>query len=194
MKVTIIFILIIITRFGLNLKKTYNNPFVYRNSWKLCKCELSERCIEEYLQNFTCKVHVYNRTYSTFTIAGYSKKPMLTPYFELQLYYKYGTIYREIINVPKINICEVTKIIKTNTLWRGVYDFTQKLLPGVIHECPYNEYVVKDISFHDIPTAFHFPQGDYRAIAYIYDSFESESLVNVTLVLSLQSPIKDSFG
>ncbi|KAG5671043.1 hypothetical protein PVAND_001261 [Polypedilum vanderplanki] len=119
---------------------------------------------------------------------------MLTPYFSAQVLYKYGTIYRQIINVPKTNICELTKIIKTNTLWRGIYDAAQKVMPGVIHECPYNEYVAKDISLNDLPIVSHFPQGDYTVIAYVYDSSDSEYMVNVSLVLTVHSPIRDSFG
>ncbi|KAG5671063.1 hypothetical protein PVAND_001278 [Polypedilum vanderplanki] len=190
MKVLMIFVLFVVAVY---MKRTYDSPFVYRNNWKLCKCEGSGRFIKEYLHNMTCVAKVYNRTYSAFTIIGYIKKPIYS-YISGQVLYKYGTIYREVINVPRTFVCEITKIIKTNTLWRGIYEAAEIVMPNAIHECPYYDFYAANITLNDLPVISHFPHGDYKAFVYLYDSYNGESLVNLTFALSIRSIIKESFG
>lgn len=59
-------------------------------------------------------------------------------YFQLvnKLLFKYGTIYREVMHTPRIDVCKVNKLGTDNKLVKMIYAFVNST--DLTHECPYN--------------------------------------------------------
>ncbi|KAG5668681.1 hypothetical protein PVAND_016610 [Polypedilum vanderplanki] len=93
-------------------KRTYNSPNEYWVYWKNIKCECSDYCVKKYLYNMSCWING-------------------------KLYYKYGTIYREVMQFPKFNVCEVKKIFNSNPMLKLAYDIVMEYVPDIIKDCPY---------------------------------------------------------
>lgn len=52
-------------------------------------------------------------------------------------------IYREVLTTPKINICNLSKLMKTDkkliNRWAlAIAEIVEDTVPGQIHECPYH--------------------------------------------------------
>lgn len=55
-----------------------------------------------------------------------------------QLIYKYGTIYREVMHTPHVNICEFLENKNDNKMLAQILTVvTDNTAPGMIHKCPY---------------------------------------------------------
>jgi hypothetical protein len=53
------------------------------------------------------------------------------------LYYKYGTIYRDVMKLNKVNACDAFKLASESILIRQILVIGDAAAPGLIHECPY---------------------------------------------------------
>lgn len=55
-----------------------------------------------------------------------------------QVYFKTSGTFREILRIPKVDICEVMKKPAQNFLVKDMIGTTNAILPGILHKCPYN--------------------------------------------------------
>lgn len=53
------------------------------------------------------------------------------------IYYKYGTIYREVIHTPMMNWCQLMNQQTQNAIVKNVIDVMRECFPEGVHECPY---------------------------------------------------------
>lgn len=61
----------------------------------------------------------------------------------IRSYFKYGTIYREVLKTPKIDICSLYALFKKDRIlvhkWvAALVDVVEDSVPGALHECPYS--------------------------------------------------------
>lgn len=58
---------------------------------------------------------------------------------DVKLLYKYGTIYREVLNTQRIDWCQLMKEREkhTNLLVRQMYLLMRDGFPELMHDCPY---------------------------------------------------------
>ena len=56
---------------------------------------------------------------------------------EVKLFYKYGTIYREVMHTPRFNLCKNVQEGKSNLIVKHLIEIIKDTAPGFVHECPY---------------------------------------------------------
>lgn len=61
----------------------------------------------------------------------------------MKLLFKYGTIYREVMTTPKIDVCSLNKMMKAdrttiNRVSLAIVEVIEDTAPGQVHDCPYN--------------------------------------------------------
>lgn len=52
-----------------------------------------------------------------------------------QLFYKYGTIYRDVLHSPRIDVCQIMN--STNKLVKQIIEMIDDSALGIVHPCPY---------------------------------------------------------
>lgn len=122
---------------------------------------------EEYFFNLSCYAKSYSRNFSTMNFIIYSKKSVnaafvswkiillnecLGCYFpkwifsvsnatrqaEVKLFYKYGTIYREVMHTPVLDWCALMDNKFDNKMWATLLQVIKESAgTKIIHSCPY---------------------------------------------------------
>ncbi|CAO1349163.1 unnamed protein product [Diamesa hyperborea] len=141
-----------------------------------------------------CYVKAYSRTLTTLNI-GYNLTRNLDNFFvKHRLEYKYGTIYRTVMNPAAINWCSLMNKTTENLFFKVTMEIVEKSIPELIHTCPYNGEI-KALNMSLDPEKFGavYPQGEYRNFWRVFDDKDS-NIYSVTFITTMQSPIKSSFG
>lgn len=161
--------------------------------------------------NASCFAKSFNRSFSTSTVILTAKKPLfnftvsshrfqvsklfnvnlIRLQVDAQLLFKYGTIYREVLHMEKIEICELTKYA-TNKLVAQIMDLIMDNAPELIHPCPYKGVRMKHLYVKTSTLISLFPTGDYKLLGQFH--LKNQLLFGTTTFLSIDSPNKDTFG
>ncbi|KAL7014214.1 hypothetical protein ACKWTF_015806 [Chironomus riparius] len=118
-------------------------------------------------------------------------------YIHSVLNYRYGTIFRQIIDTKKIEVCGILDGIDTNPLVKLVFDMIKSRMPAnIFHKCPYtgdwdfNNFTL-NLGLVDKATML-FPEGTYRADISLY--FRDVITYNLSTTIEMKTPLKESFG
>lgn len=99
-----------------------------------------------------CYVQAVSRTFSTFNLIANFKNPVYSPilvsckkncdaFNRLQLtvviYYRYGTIFREVINPPTFEWCSSVESLSANVYLKPIHDLLKDTAPQIFQKCPY---------------------------------------------------------
>lgn len=57
---------------------------------------------------------------------------------EFTLFFKYGTIYREVMRSTKISVCKMVEKKFENLIMNYLYKFVKDVIPDLPDECPFN--------------------------------------------------------
>ncbi|KAL7031384.1 hypothetical protein ACKWTF_006988 [Chironomus riparius] len=125
----------------------------------------------------------------------------LVPYnrpflFQAILYYRYGTIFREIIDTKKHDICEAFDGGNPNLLVKLIFDMINSRSPGILHKCPYiGDWDLRNFTANtdllDRATML-FPRGIYRFDFYFYS--HDVNTLNTSTMLESKTSLKETFG
>lgn len=128
------------------------------------------------------------------------------------LQFKYGMIYRDVINVKKTDWCKGSKTGTTSD--KGLQQMMTILKagdPSTIHECPYKvptaskfclltqcfyflqEFVMKNFTFKANLMENVFPTGDYK-MKLSFWNIKDVLIFNFTSIASFKSSNRDTFG
>lgn len=128
---------------------------VHKISIKYVKCyNVSDVYV---FQNYSCFAKAYSRTVYTGSIIATLKKPLTevhvsfvrtkTLHFKyykisfrkalVRLFYRYGTIYREVLHTPFLDVCALLKNSKGNILFQQMLNVVRDSYPSIVHDCPY---------------------------------------------------------
>lgn len=111
-----------------------------------------------------------------------------------RLEYKYGTIYRTVMEPAAIDWCSFMNGTAYDLFYKVSLDIVRKSMPHLIHLCPYKgELKALNITFDFGKFAAIFPQGEYRNFWHWYDDTDS-NIFTLVFIGSMRSPIKTSFG
>lgn len=58
--------------------------------------------------------------------------------YEQANFIKFTNNYRQIVNIPKTELCEMLKSFQTHPLFTHLVPIAQKVAPDLVHPCPYN--------------------------------------------------------
>jgi hypothetical protein len=138
-----------------------------------------------------------SRKVVTFNVGINYLVPYTKPYFtHAILYYRYGTIFRQIIDTKKLEVCVIFDAADTNLMVKLIVDMIKSRAPNTIHKCPYvGDWELRNFTINtdlfDKATML-FPEGIYR---WDFSSFFNNSKTfNLSVTIEIKSPIKESFG
>ncbi|CAO1332475.1 unnamed protein product [Diamesa hyperborea] len=106
--------------------------------------------------------------------------------------YKYGTVFREVMNPPAIEWCSFKK--STSVFYSMVFDLIKDSAPGLLHKCPYFGRVdVHNMTVNVNNFLSVFSQGDYRATLSLSEGGKTD-LFRLSFGIKIKSTVKSSFG
>lgn len=117
-------------------------------------------------------------------------------HIRLVIYYKYGTIFRQIMDTKQLEWCSIMDGTESNTLLKFLISQLKGSLDDLFHKCPYEgemdlRNVTLDSSLYDKTTQL-FPEGIYRGTIFIIKN--DLELGKITVGLELKSPLKETYG
>lgn len=194
MKIKISFIIYIL--FGYNFIKTLSkNQESFTNGLRLksIKCQADNQT----MQVKYCFLKALSRKVVTFNIGVLLLIPFDKPYYlQIVIFYRYGTIFRQVIDTKRIEVCGLMNGIDTNPLIKLFVDMINNQAPNVLHKCPYTgDFDLKNFTFNtDIidKNTMIFPQGVYRCDYFVF--LNEASTLNLSAVGEIKSKLKESFG
>jgi hypothetical protein len=173
--------------------ETAHRPYTFR--FKSAHCQNIDKSIVFVSK---CFIKAYSRSVSAFTIGYVISEPLVRPIFiQVVLHYRYGTIYREIINSHKRDLCEFLDDHRSNPILYMVLKPAFSSIPNFPKRCPITESAdFANITIDNENMAkdqFRFPEGLYLHVIKFFKP-EEKLLVDVRFVLEAKSPEKKSFG
>lgn len=112
---------------------------------------------------------------------------------EIHLFYKYGTIYREVVYVRSFEACQLLEFGTSNVLTKFVLDMANQSMPGFIHNCPYKKVNVTKGIIKALNAGSTYPSGDYKS-NILFTVANQKFLGSLHFVVSVNSSNRDSFG
>lgn len=161
--------------------------------FKAVKCENDETSI-----NITyCFLKPVSRSIVTLNVGAKLLVPYKKPlYVQILLNYRYGTIFRQIIDTHQQEWCEIMSGNESNKFIAYFIELLSKSAPTLFHECPYDgEINLRNVTIN--PETYGqkariFPQGDYRLDLIVFQN--DKQTVKVSIILEIKSRLKESFG
>ena len=143
-----------------------------------------------------CSVKSYSRTVTAMNFGVKFQKKLKSIFVHLVASFRYGNIYREIVDTKLINWCQIMAGADYNLFLKLILDMMRPSVPGLFHKCPYEGLM----EFHNITLDVEmakkisiFPEGQYKVNTSISDGPDRVVLVLITFS-EIKSPIKTSFG
>ena len=142
-----------------------------------------------------CFIKAISRKVVTLNVGVKPLKSFKRPFYvQLILYYRYGLIYREVINTKKQEWCEIMDGKINNLYFAHTIAQIKASTPDLFHKCPYDTDVdIKNLT-NDEKKAFDvFPEGIYKGSVLIFDK-AAEPVFTLNITSQVKSPIKESMG
>ena len=115
-------------------------------------------------------------------------------YVQMILDYRYGLIYREVINTKKQEWCGIMDGKSTHPMLSQTIAQIKGSAPKLFHKCPYEgEVELKNVTLDDQKSFDVFPEGNYRFKLLISEK-DVKPYFSLILKLQFKSPIKESMG
>lgn len=133
---------------------------------------------------------------------------------EAKLFFKYGTIYREVIHTPRFDWCGIAKDFLQPIIPNPMSAFFQLIrdtAPEAVHTCPYtvrcffklsnlstNSKLFQGLYVRNRTVNVNamksvFPRGEYKTIVYLYAG-NNEPICTMNFIGDVKSQLKESFG
>ena len=188
-----LFILAICTQIFYEIQSKNDKNFTNGARFSSLKCEADNKTI---LVKF-CYLKAVSRKIVTLNFGVKLLVPFVKPYFgQVILYYRYGTIFRQIIDVKKFEICAILDGNDTNPLIKLILEMLKSRAPNLIHKCPYEgDWDLRNFTMNtDLieGASMLFPQGIYRSDFSLY--INDSRTFNISGNFEIKSPLKESFG
>jgi hypothetical protein len=168
------------------------NKFIHGIRFRSVKCTSDNITI---LVKY-CYLKAVSRKIVTLNLGLKYLVPYTKPlYVKSIFYYRYGTIFREILKVES-ETCSAYEEALTNPLSKVLMDMLKSRAPHLIQPCPYNgdwdlTNFTMDLNLVD-KASMIFPEGIYRIDLSL--NFNGSITYNFTGSAEIKSPLKESFG
>ncbi|CAG9811658.1 unnamed protein product [Chironomus riparius] len=142
-----------------------------------------------------CYLKAYTRRIVTLNLVGSVVKPIKRPmHFQFILHYRYGTIYREVIDTKKREWCSIMDGMQTHMYIMLIIRQLKESAPKLFHKCPYQgDYQLYNITVDESKAFDMFPQGYYKLKVVVFNSTD-DMVFKIDLLFEIKSPFKDSIG
>lgn len=145
-----------------------------------------------------CYIKAYSRKFSTLNFGIRGLKDWDKPDFYVRIiaYYRYGNIYREIIDSKTIDWCKIIDGIDSNPFIKFEIEIFRKSAPKIFQKCPYEQ----PIEFYNLTIDDEvakklqiFPEGQYKYLLKM-SPYPDKTILELTFFTETRSPDKKSFG
>lgn len=164
-----------------------------KSRFKSMKCVSKNQTIMEFKY---CRVKVFSWNSSGLAInMTYNMKLGKPIYVRMNIYYKYGTIYRRVFGVPEVEMCWILKNLKSKLVppfVKAFIDVLGKSVARFLDGCPYFGEVNVLAQFDDSKWPSIFPTGMYK-MENIFRLPDMPVFMLFNLEFEMVSPIKTSF-
>ncbi|KAL7011865.1 hypothetical protein ACKWTF_014495 [Chironomus riparius] len=142
-----------------------------------------------------CFIKAVSRKVVTLNVGVKLLKSFNKPlYVQFIVNYRYGLIYREVINTKKQEWCGVMDGKSAHPLLLQIVAQIKGSAPSLFHKCPYEGDVeLKNVTLDDQKAFDVFPAGNYKTSVLTFD--KNENLIfSMNLTNQVKSAIKESMG
>lgn len=108
------------------------------------------------------------------------------------LSYKYGTIFREVVNTPALNLCSLITGGKNHKLATMFIDIARDFASFAQAGCPLTVIEIKNLTVATSKLLSTFPSGDYRANLTFFINADDKAF-QLTVINVITSNIRTSF-
>jgi hypothetical protein len=143
-----------------------------------------------------CYVKNYSRKMSTLNFGIEIQRKIQSIYIQLVASFRYGNIYREIVDTKLLNWCQIMDGADYNLFFKFILDIIRQSIPGLFHKCPYEGTLeLNNITMftEDALKITVFPEGQYKYNITISDRPDRVVLILVVYT-EIRSPVKNSWG
>lgn len=110
------------------------------------------------------------------------------------LQFKYGQIFREVVNFPTLDFCDaITSKTPLHLLSKVIFSLVENFSDFTNTSCPLKSIKVIDFGFdyNQLPTVF--ASGQYRAYLTFADE-QDDKIFEATMIVEIKSSERDSWG
>lgn len=142
-----------------------------------------------------CFIKAISRKVTTINIGLSFLKPVNKPIYVLfSLNYRYGLIYREVINTKKQEWCEIMEGKSTHLYITQTINQIKETAPHLIHKCPYEGGMeIKNLTLDENKSLDVFSEGFYKLVLLVFDKSD-DPIFKLNLTVQVKSSIKESMG
>lgn len=143
-----------------------------------------------------CYIKAVSREHATLNVKVHFTEVINKPVFvNLILFYRYGNIYREVINTKVIEWCAIMDGISNHLFLMQVIDFIKQFAGNSLRKCPYDTDIdLNNITFDETKAYEIFPEGTYKFSWITMHKKNHEFFWMLNTSLFIKSPYKDSWG
>lgn len=106
--------------------------------------------------------------------------------------YKYGTIYREVVNIKSVDLCGLLKGSKSHPMGKLLFDVAAGYTNFLGKVCPLKDLEVRNLTIDSSRLPSIFPSGDYRVNLTFFNA-QDPQMYHVVVYSTQTSNIKSSF-
>jgi hypothetical protein len=143
-----------------------------------------------------CYIKAVSRKHATMNVKIHLSEPIPGPmHVQLILFYRYGNIYREVIDTKRIEWCAIMNGMTGHLFLMQILQFMRPIAGTGLQKCPYKiDIELKNITLDETKAMDVFPEGTYKFswITTTKKNFEFSWRFNVSLYI--KSPLKESMG
>jgi len=142
-----------------------------------------------------CYLKAYSRRIVTLNIVGTFGVPLRKPcYFQFVLFYRYGNIYREVIDTKKREWCAIMDGVQTHPYINLIISHLKNSAPKLFHKCPYEgQHNLYNITVNEDKAITVWPQGYYKMMITTYN-LTKNLVFQMDLRFEVKSELKESMG
>lgn len=168
------------------------NNYSFGVRFKAITCQADNKTI---VFNF-CNLKPVSRT-TVFLNIGFKVTESISKpiYVQMILNYKYGTIFRQVLDTKQLEWCALMDGSESNLFIKLIIDQIRGSIGDLFHKCPYSgEINLKNVTLDSTNYQKNqlFPEGNYRIDIFIYkNNIEKTKII---IGFELKTPLKESFG
>lgn len=165
----------------------------YSSRFRAIECKSTDNSTAYFTK---CYVKSYSRNFQSLNFGIQTLKNLSSIFVHILTSYRYGNIYREVIDTKLINWCQMMDGVDQNLFFKLILDSIRDSAPGIFHKCPYGglfEFYNITVTDEVVKKVSIFPDGQYRYNITI--STKPDRIILVMRIdFEIKSPLKTSFG
>ena len=142
-----------------------------------------------------CYIKAVSRRVATLNVGIHFTQAVQKPiYIQLILFYRYGNIYREVIDTKKIELCSVMDGLSGHLFLMQTFEQIKALAGDALHKCPYDRDIdIKNLTLDQAKAFGLFPEGIYK-FSIVTNTRISDMAWRFNMTFHNKSPLKESMG